>query len=280
MEVCQSCGKPRGPGTVFCTGCGQRFTPAESAVSKRRPSRPRRGPPISLIAIVAAVVIVAIGTGVFFLMRPGPQHIRNVADSGLSSPVRSATRAAQSPASQAAQGSGSAPPTISSAPPAASSAPPTTPSAVATPSPTPSPTPDLSTVESVTVSASAAQNPDATAVATFASQYFSAINSHSFQAYYSLLTPEVQRGLTAQSFSSGYESSTDSDETLVAITTAANGDTAANLTFTSHQSASQAAGHTGTCTDWNITLFLESNGTGYLDGTSPSSYHAKYKYCP
>jgi len=265
MEVCQSCGRPRGPGTVFCTGCGQRFPAA--AVSRPPPARSRRRPPMTLIAIAAVVVLVGIGAAVFFVLRPGPQHIRNVADSGLSSPVRSV--------SQAAQGSGAAlaPPTASSASPAASSVPPTTSSA------TPSPTPGVSTVGSVTVSASAAQNPDANAVATFVGQYFSAINSHSFQAYDALLTPQLQQDETAQSFSNGFGSSSDSDEILVAITAASDGDTAANLTFTSHQNASQAADHTGTCTDWNITLFLESNGTGYLDGTTPSGYHAHPKSC-
>jgi hypothetical protein len=217
---------------------------------------------MTLIATAAVVVLVAIGAGVFFALRPGPQHIRNVADSGLASPVRSV--------SQAAQGSGSA-----SAPPAASSAPPTTSSTVATPSPTPG----LSTVGTVTVSASAAQNPDANAVAAFVSEYFSAINSHSFEAYDALLTPQLQQGETVQSFSDGFGSSSDSDEILVAVTAASNGDTAANLTFTSHQNASQAANGTGTCTDWNITLFLESNGGGYLDGTSPSGYHADPKSC-
>jgi hypothetical protein len=229
---------------------------------------------MALIAIVATVVIVAIGTGVFFVLRPGPRHIRNVADSGLSSPARSAT-AAQSPASQAAQGSGSARAAISSASPAASSAPPTAPSPVSTSGPTPS----LSTVGSVTVSASAAQNPDANAVASFVSEYFSAINGHSFQAYDALMTPQVRQGQTAQSFSNGFGSSSESDETLVAITPAANGDTAATLTFTSHQNASQAEGNTGTCTDWSITLFLESNGIGYLDGEAPSTYHSHYASC-
>jgi hypothetical protein len=267
MEVCQSCGRPRGPGTVFCTGCGQRFPVA--AESKRPPARSRRRPPMRLIAIAAVVVLVAIGTGVFFVLRPGHQHIRNIADSGLSSPVRSASRAAQG------SGSALAPPTASSASPAASSPPPATPSAVATPSPTPG----VLTVGSVTVSASAAQNPDADAVAAFVGEYFSAINSHSFQAYDALMTPQVQQGQTAQSFSNGFGSTSDSDETLVAITSEANGDTVATLTFTSHQNASQAANGTGTCTDWNITLFLESNATGYLDGTSPSSYHARSTSC-
>jgi len=135
------------------------------------------------------------------------------------------------------------------------------------------------TVGTVTVSATAAQNPDANAVATFVSEYFSAINSHNFQAYDALFIPEIRQGETAQSFSSDFSSSADSDENLVAITTASDGDTAANLTFTSHQNASQAATHTGTCTDWNITLFLESNGTGYLDDTPPSGYHAYPTSC-
>jgi hypothetical protein len=224
---------------------------------------------MTLIAIAAVVVLVGIGTGVFFVLRPGPQHVRNVADSGLSTPVRSA--------SQAAQGSGAAlaPPTASSSSPAVSSAPATTPSPVVTPSPTPG----VSTVGSVTVSATAAQNPDANAVAAFVNEYFSAINSHSFQAYDALMTPQAQQGQTTQSFSNGFGSTSDSDETLVAITAASDGDTAANLTFTSHQNASQAADHTGTCTDWNITLFLQSNGTSYLLDQSPSTYHAQYQSC-
>jgi len=90
----------------------------------------------------------------------------------------------------------------------------------------------------------------------------------------------VEQGETAETFSKGFSSSADSDEALVAIAPAANGVTAARVTFTSHQNASQSVGGTGTCTDWDITLFLESNGTGYLDGKSPSSYHAQYKSCP
>jgi hypothetical protein len=93
------------------------------------------------------------------------------------------------------------------------------------------------------------------------------------------LTPQNQQGQTAETFSQGFGSSADSDEILVAINPATNGDTAATLTFTSHQKASQAQGSTGTCTDWNITLFLEPDGTGYLIGDQPSTYHAKYSSC-
>jgi hypothetical protein len=209
---------------------------------------------MALIATAAAVVVVAAGTGLFFWLGPGHQHIHTTAQGGLSSPVRSAP--------QAAQDSASVP---SAASPAA-----------AAPSPAPAP----STAGSVTVSAGAAQNPAATAIATFVSQYFSAINSHNFQAYDSLLTPQNQQGQTKETFSQGFGSSADSDEILVAINPATNGDTAATLTFTSHQKASQAQGDTGTCTDWNITLFLESNGTGYLIDQSPSTYHSQYKSCP
>lgn len=264
MEVCQSCGRSRGPGLAFCTGCGQRFpVTAGSAESPADHTRPRHRPSMAVIVTAAAVVIVGVGAGLFFTLHHGPQRIRTVADSGLSSPTRSAA--------QATQGSASAPPTTSSAPPDA-------PSTTATPSPTPG----SAIVGSVTISPGAAQNPAATAVATFVSQYFSAINSHNFQAYDALLTPQMQQDETAQSFSNGFSSTADSDETLVAISQAANGHTAATLTFTSHQNASQAADNTGTCTDWTITLFLESNGTGYLDdqAQAPSTYQSKPTSCP
>jgi len=208
---------------------------------------------MALIATAAAVVLVAVGAGLFFWLRPGHQHIHTTAQGGLSSPVRSAPQTAQDSAS------------VPSA---------TSPAAVA-----PSPAPAPSTVGSVTVSAGAAQNPAAAAIAAFVSQYFSAINSHDFQAYDSLLTPQVQQGQTAQTFRQGFGSSADANEILVAINPAAKGETAATLTFTSHQNASQAQGGTGTCTDWNITLFLEPNGTGYLIGDQPSTYHAQYKSC-
>jgi hypothetical protein len=46
-------------------------------------------------------------------------------------------------------------------------------------------------------------------------------------------------GITAETLSQGFGFSADSNETVVAINPAANGDTAATLTFTSHQNASQ-----------------------------------------
>jgi hypothetical protein len=213
---------------------------------------------MALIA-AAAVLIVAIGAGLFFALRPGHQPISTAAQSGLSSPIPSAP--------QTAQDSASAPPTVSSAPSALSSA-----------SAAPSPAPAPSSVGSVIVSAGAAQNSDATAVAAFINQYFSAINSHNFQAYYSLLAPQQQKGQTSETFSTGYSSTVDSDETLSAISTAANGDTAAKLIFISHQNAAQSEDGTN-CTDWNITLFLESSATGYLIGQGPASYHSHYESC-
>jgi hypothetical protein len=268
MEACQSCGRPRGPGLAFCTGCGQRF-PA-TAGSPAGHTRPKRRFPMAVTATAVVVVIVAVGASLFFSLHHGPQHVHAVAQAGLSSPTRPAT---QAPA--VTQGPESASPMLSSAPPAESAVPPTASPDTAPPSPTPG----LAIVGSVTVSAAAAQNPAATAVATFASQYFSAINSHDFPAYYALLAPQAQQGETPKKFSKGFSSSSDSDEILTAISQAAYGDTAATLTFTSRQNASQAAASTGTCTDWTITLFLESNGTGYLDGPAPSTYRSVPKSC-
>ena len=84
-------------------------------------------------------------------------------------------------------------------------------------------------------------------------------------------------GITAETFSQGFGFSADSNETVVAINPAANGDTAATLTFTSHQNASQV--QHGHLHRRNITLFLEPDGTGYLIGDQPSTYHAQYKSC-
>ena len=206
---------------------------------------------MALIATAAAVVVVAAGAGVFFLLRPRHQHIHTTAQGGLSSPCARRLR-----------------------PPGSASVPPTTFPAAADPGPAPTP----STVGSVTRFGGCGAEPAATAIATFVSQYFPRSTLIISRRTDSLLTPQQQQGQTARR-SARIRSSADSNEILVAINPTANGDTAATLTFTSHQNASQAVGGTGTCTDWNITLFLEPNGTGYLIDQAPSTYHPKYKSC-
>jgi hypothetical protein len=115
-------------------------------------------------------------------------------------------------------------------------------------------------------------------VAAFVSQYFAAINSHDYPAYISLFAPGADPGENAQKFQAGYASTTDSNETLVALAGTASGATAASLTFDSHQAPASSATHTA-CTSWRITLYLVQSGTSYLISHPPAGYHASFQAC-
>ena len=115
-------------------------------------------------------------------------------------------------------------------------------------------------------------------VAAFVSRYFAAIDSHDYPAYISLFAPGADPGESAQKFQAGYASTTDSNETLVALDGTASGKTAASLTFNSHQVPSSSATHSA-CTSWQITLYLMQSGTSYLIGHPPASYHASFQPC-
>ncbi len=136
-----------------------------------------------------------------------------------------------------------------------------------------------SSVGQVTITAGASQNANAASVAAFLGHYFTAINNHDYQSYVSLLSPQAQQRLTAAQFDSGYRSTADSAETLVGISTAANGDLAAAVTFTSHQNPADSPDQQESCTDWNISLFLLQSGGGYLVDQPPPDYHASYHAC-
>ncbi|HEX4258500.1 MAG TPA: hypothetical protein VH089_25660 [Streptosporangiaceae bacterium] len=131
----------------------------------------------------------------------------------------------------------------------------------------------------VAVSSSVADNPDANSVTEFLAQYFSAINSHDYQAYVTLLGSQEQASFTESQFEDGYGSTTDSAETLTGISTAANGDTEATVAFTSNQNASQSVDQSETCTDWDVSLFLENDGTSYLIDSPPPGYRAAHSPC-
>jgi hypothetical protein len=148
------------------------------------------------------------------------------------------------------------------------------------PAPSPSDTsPDSSGAGGVTVGAGASQDTDASSVADFLGQYFAAINAHDYQSYLSLLSPQVQQGLTQAQFEKGYRSTADSNETLVGISTAADGDLVAEVTFTSHQNPADSPDHSESCTDWDITLYLAQGGSGYVIDPAPAGYHASYQAC-
>jgi hypothetical protein len=156
----------------------------------------------------------------------------------------------------------------------AGSAPPAGPSSLpATPSPA------TSSVGQVTIAADVSQDPDTSSVGAFLDQYFTAINNHDYQSYISLLSPQDAQGLTQEQFDNGYGSTVDSAETLLGISTAANGDLLASVTFTSHQNPADGPDQQESCTDWNISLFLEQDGSGYLIDKPPPSYHASYQAC-
>jgi hypothetical protein len=132
--------------------------------------------------------------------------------------------------------------------------------------------------DAVAVAAGVAPSPATQSVVTFLDEYFTAINSHDYQGYLALLSPQLQQGLTPEQFNSGYNSTVDSGETLQSISTAADGDTAAAVTFTSHQNPN-SANQEQSCTSWNITLFLGQGGGGYVKDQPPSGYHASSASC-
>jgi hypothetical protein len=254
MDVCSSCRRPRKEGTQFCTGCGYRF-PDVRADPASGPSRPRSARPI--IAAIAVVLVAAgiAGGTVFYL--------------GHHSPRTEAVRTSGDSARMTGQ------PTVGDATPGEADSVPTS-----SPSSLPStPSSAISSVGQVTISADLSQDPDASSVATFLNQYFTAINNHDYQSYISLLSSQDGQGLTQERFDSGYGSTVDSAETLLGISTAANGDLVASVTFTSHQNPADSPDQQESCTDWNISLFLEQDAGGYLVEEPPSSYHASYQAC-
>jgi hypothetical protein len=153
----------------------------------------------------------------------------------------------------------------------------------ASPTPTPSsPPPTVSASPGsgqVGVAPSVAGDPQTPQVVALLDSYFGAINAHDYQAYITVLTPQQQQGLTSAQFSQGYASTKDSGETLQDISMAPDGSTVATVTFTSHQNPADSVNGTESCTTWQLMLYLQQTGNGYLIGEQPSSYHAKYAAC-
>jgi hypothetical protein len=130
----------------------------------------------------------------------------------------------------------------------------------------------------VAVASSAAGSTALPQVMALLRRYFSAINGHDYAAYAQLLDAQVLRLSPASAFSSGYGSTSDSDETLTGISALSSGGVAAAVTFTSHQQPAESPDHSA-CNEWSITLFLVPQGAGYLIGLPPSWYQASYTSC-
>jgi len=229
-------------------------------------TRPAGRPQYRTVALATASIALLVGTGIgawFLVERHSSQsQAGNRQDSQQSGPLPSQTGAG----SPVAGGS-----SVSSTPNPGSAAPSSTAAGSATPTAGPSPPGGVTIAPATTGDAMAPQ------IAAFLNEYFSAINTHDYPAYVALLSPQAQ-GVTQAQFDTGYGSTTDMDETLRGISSAANGDSVAQVTFTSHQSAAQSA-TSSTCTTWHISLYLVSDGIGYLLDNPPSSYHAQYAAC-
>lgn len=224
--------------------------PAEARPWPVPPGPPPGNPPRStskIVALVAGVLILAAGGGLAAWTFLGHHSVRSAGPlhgGALSHPGKSAAP------SQSPQAS--------------------------TPSPAPSPSQTSpSSPGAVTIAPGVSQQPGAAQVASFVQTYFTAINNHNYGQYIALLQPRLRP--TVAQFNSGYRGTSDSNATLTALSTTANG-VAATVTFTSHQPANNSATHTA-CTDWNITMYLQSRGSGYRRVSAPPGYHAHYVPC-
>jgi hypothetical protein len=154
-----------------------------------------------------------------------------------------------------------------------------------TPSLTPTPTPSLTATATPTISGGlvslapgVSQDPDAARVDAFLLNYFAAINNHNFGNYLRLLDQTMQEQESAQSFRSGYRTTTDSAATLTAISQLSSGSVSAAVNFTSHQLPVDSPTHTA-CTNWSIVLYLHQQGSRYVIGPAPAGYQAVYSRC-
>jgi hypothetical protein len=260
MRFCPTCRKPRTEGSKTCSGCGNPYPSGlanlEDIVGygrgrvqvKARSLRTLRPAAFAALAIVVLVVLAG-GTGAVWLFGRHPKP----------------PATAQGPSGQ-----------VSPTSPAAVS-----PSAPAAGSPSPSASPGTGTgagAVQVRMSASAAQAPGAASVAAFVSEYFTAINAHHYHAFKVLHIPQIQADMTRAGFNSGYPGTVDTAVRLVGISTVADGDTAAALTFTSHQRPN-AADNEEPCTTWQISLFLTQDSGGYLIDQAPEGYQAVSAPC-
>jgi hypothetical protein len=283
MSFCTACGHERtGPGQ-FCTACGAALAPEPDAATPLATApappgpgglSPSGGPPdvlaapprrrgrAGIIATVTALVVLAAGGGAAAWLRLRHHHVH-----------------AGPPAIAQSSGPGRADNTFASPLPSALAP---TPLPALTPSPAPAspavPAPVASGGASIlTLAPGAGQDPRAVLVESFLNRYFAAINGHDYQQYRALLDRKLQRDESAQAFTSGYSSTTDSAATLNSISSLG-GEVGAAVTFTSHQDPSQSPTGAG-CTDWSITLYLTIHGGRYLLGPAPAAYRAGFQGC-
>jgi hypothetical protein len=124
----------------------------------------------------------------------------------------------------------------------------------------------------------AAQQPTAGQVAAFFGNYFAAINDRDYQAYMASFNAQARPDYTEQQFRAQFQTTADTAPMLVTLTPSATGGWAATVTFTSHQSPAASATHTS-CTNWDLTYYLEPSGTSYVIAPPPSGSQPSPEPC-
>jgi hypothetical protein len=250
-----------------------RLVPAHPAPRGREqpPSRwSLSGRPSGTLIAAAALLVLACGGGAYAAVTAFTGHSGKagghpaVAGGVLTPAARSSTLPATAPAST--------PPATS--PPVSTNPPSTSPPPASTP-------PAVPGAGSVAVSGAAQSNSAEPQVLAWVESYFTAINAHDYQAYVSLLGPQLAANVTPAGFTQGFGSTHDSGATLTAIADQGGGGEAATVTFTSHQDPSQSVNGQDSCDQWTITLFLVPGGSGYAQVPPPSGsgYASSHQAC-
>lgn len=243
MSFCTTCGQHLAGSIRFCTSCGTPRPPGGEPAHQPTPRRLSGGR-----AAVAVTAVIALGLGGLLAWhlighQAGPAAV------AVGSPnLPTGADHEQTPPSAL-----SASPVTSAGPPAASDG-------------------------TVSIGSAAARQASAGQVAAFLGTYFAAINHRDYQAYISLFDDPARPDRSEQQFLSGYQTTTDSDPVLVALTLTPTGEWAATVTFVSHQSPAASATRSS-CTSWDITLYLEPGGNSYLIGLPPPGYQASRAAC-
>ena len=113
---------------------------------------------------------------------------------------------------------------------------------------------------------------------SFLSRYFTAINSHDYDAYQRLFSVPGRDELSVANFNSGYATSRDSRAVLHSVSVVGPGQLAVLVTFTSHQQPAASPTHTS-CTAWSISLYLIRREHRYLMQSPPGNYGAFASSC-
>jgi hypothetical protein len=206
-----------------------------------------------VLTAVAALVILGAGGGAFAVV----SSLRGGSPGTQSSPtVTTSAPASSTPPPQTSAGS----PTDTS----------TTPTG---PSTTPSSSQPAGTVA---LTQAAAGNAASAKVVDLFNRYFDGINTRNYSEYAGTLDAGMRGQNSQSSFNSGYATTTDSNETITAISGSGSSLTA-TVTFTSRQDPADSVDKSA-CNNWQLTLPLVAQGSGYLITTPPSGY-ATYTDC-